>query len=372
MSPLRKRAGAKPILTTAYEWLNANIQPISWAITATTFAQNPALQKKHGERGRLKCGEDNLYHLHYLAEALINDSPKMFVDYIGWAKIMLGSRGIDPAGLGENLKAMAHVLELKSPPSCRKIFTRLINSATAQLPNLPETLPSFIDPGKPLADLANSYLTSLLLLNREEATSLVLSKLASDLTIRDIFHHVIYPVQQEVGRLWQENRITVLQEHYCTAATDLLITRIKRGFIGVPRAVTALALCPDGEEHSLGIKMFSDLLESDGWKSVFIGPKCPTADVLKYLQAHATDLIAISVTTPLSFAKTRQLTGEIKSLLLEHAPLIIVGGAALNSGPDVWKYLGADAVASDSSEGVEIANQLAARRKDSGAPVTGT
>jgi methanogenic corrinoid protein MtbC1 len=358
MSPPRTKISEKPVATVAHKWLNANIQLLAEAITAHTFAKTPELQAKYGSRGRLKCEEDTLYHLHYLSEALANDSPQMFVDYTGWAKIMLVSRGIDPADLAENLKGMSQILLQKAPPKCRWIFTRFVDSALTQLPKLPESLPSFIDPERPFAELADSYLKSLLLLNRGEAISLVLRRIESGLSVGDLFRHVIHPVQQEVGRLWQENRITVLQEHYCTAATDLLITRLKRSYIGVPRSVTALALCPDGEEHSLAIKMFSDLLESDGWKVVFIGPKCPTSDVLKHIKTNPTDLVAISVATPLSLARARQLIAEIRSLSLEKTPSIIVGGAALKAKRNLRKNLEADAAAIDLSEGVDIANRL--------------
>jgi methanogenic corrinoid protein MtbC1 len=73
-------------------------------------------------------------------------------------------------------------------------------------------------------------------------------------------------------------------------------------------------------------------------------------------------LVAISIATPLNLAKTKQLIAEIKSLPVEQTPSIIMGGAALNARSDLWKYLGADAVASDLSEGIEIANQLVASR----------
>jgi methanogenic corrinoid protein MtbC1 len=285
----------------------------------------------------------------------------MFIDYVGWAKIMLHSRGIDPASLGDNLESMADVLQLKSPRSCRSTFAEFVRSASAQLPKLPDTLPSFIDANSPFSELADFYLKSLLLLNRDAAISLVLRRLEIGLTIQDLFKHVIYPVQREVGRLWQENRITVLQEHYCTAATDLLIARLKHKTRGVPRHVTALAVCPDGEEHSLGIKMFSDLLESDGWRAAYIGPKCPTTDVLQHLVAYSVDFVAISVATPLNLGKAKDLIKRIKSL--QHPPLILIGGAVLNSNPELWKHLAADGAAPDVSDGVDIANRLVAQRK---------
>lgn len=331
-------------------------------ITTRVFALHPELRKKYGERGRKKCEEDTVYHLHYLSEALANNSKKMFVNYIGWAKIMLWSRGIDAEGLADNLEAMAQVLRVKSPRNCRSILSRFVHLSSAQFGRLPQTLPSFIDPLNPLAELADSYLKSLLLLNGEDAISLVLRQLKSGLNVTDFFRYLVYPVQQEVGRLWQENQITVVQEHYCTATTDSLINRLTRSFVGVPRSVRALAVCPPGEQHSLGIKMFSELLETDGWKVAYIGPNCPIVDLLKHIRTQAPDLVALSVTTALNLGTTRELITGIRSLSLERTPVIVVGGAVVNSNPELWEQLEADGTARDVSEGVEIANRLVAQR----------
>src|SRR5215469_12316356 len=109
MSPLKKRTNRKPIRSVATEWLNSNLQSVAGAITAKAFARDRELQKEYGELGRRKYEEDTAYHLHYLSEALANNSPKMFVEYVGWAKIMLCSRGIALKNLAQNLDAMAQV-----------------------------------------------------------------------------------------------------------------------------------------------------------------------------------------------------------------------------------------------------------------------
>lgn len=142
----RKEGGKKgPTVTLAGEWLDANVLRLAEAITERTFANNPQLQVKYGERGRLKCEQDAIYHLHYLYESLANDEARIFVDYTGWAKIMLRSRGIDPADLRENLEGMADVMGLKAPRRFRSVFLKFIDAALTELPDLPETLPSFID-----------------------------------------------------------------------------------------------------------------------------------------------------------------------------------------------------------------------------------
>jgi hypothetical protein len=72
-------------------------------------------------------------------------------------------------------------------------------------------------------------------------------------------------------------------------------------------------------------------------------------------------LVAISVATPLNLSKTRDLITRIKSL--EHPPSILIGGAAVNSNPELWKHLAADGASADVSDGVDMANRLVRQRK---------
>ena len=353
-----KLSPAPTTFQTAAEWLGENIPAIATEITERHFLLHPELSEKYGPRGRKKCIEDAVFHLHYLAEAVAANSAKSFCDYVAWAKVMLISRGIDWRELAANLEQMARVLRGNAPPEHQPVFDSMIEVAVADLPAFPERLPGFIGPGEPFANLANAYLEALLLLDREKAIQKVLEAIEAQVSLSDLFNHVISPVQREIGRLWQQNQITVLQEHYCTATTELVIARIRKDFIGNKRLVRALALCPEDEEHSLGIKMFAELLESDGWNVTYIGGKVPERDVLKHLTSHKTELVAVSVATALNLSKMRQLITAIRQLPLVPHPSILAGGAALLSDDNLWKTMGADAFAPNLPEGLDMANKL--------------
>src|SRR5207237_10418581 len=100
----------------------------------------------------------------------------------------------------------------------------------------------------------------------------------SGLTVADLFQHVISPVQHEIGRLWQQNRITVIQEHYCTAAIESLITQLRRTVLRRERDVTAVSLCPGNEDNCLALTMYTDLLRADGWKVIYSGARSPVRE----------------------------------------------------------------------------------------------
>lgn len=365
MSP---RSKSTSLHTAAYDWLLDNIESLASGVTGKLFAANPELDRKYGRRGRMKCLEDTKYHLLYLAEAVAGHSVLVFQNYAGWAKIMLHSRGVAPADLAANLEMIADKIAEQAPPVFRRLLLEPIRSATAALPTKPENVPSFINSNNPWADLANEYLKLLLVLRREEGLSLISRRLDSGLPIRELVEYVVKPVQQEVGRLWQENRITVIQEHYCTAANDILLSGLRHKAQGLQRSVTALAVCAEGEQHCLGLRIFADMLRSDGWKVVYAGPNCPISDVLKQISDTRPNLVAISSTTPLSVGNARHLINNIRSNPSDRSPSILFGGAVLRSNPELRDSIGADACETSVPDGLDAANRLAAR---SGARTSG-
>src|SRR5438128_4229664 len=108
----RHKESSHPLLVapSASQWVNENVNSLAEEITEHQFLARPALLEKYGLKGKQKCKEDAAFHLHYLSEAVSADSAKIFADYIGWAKIMLASRGIEGRHLEHTLAAMKRVV----------------------------------------------------------------------------------------------------------------------------------------------------------------------------------------------------------------------------------------------------------------------
>ena len=93
-------------------------------------------------KARLRCVEDNRFHLHYLAASIQSGNPQMFSDYCGWVKVVLGKRGIAAFHLKENLEHWKAALLASAPepaPVERNIESisrgHAAAPATASVPN---------------------------------------------------------------------------------------------------------------------------------------------------------------------------------------------------------------------------------------------
>src|SRR5580698_7064522 len=143
---------------------------------------SPALQERYGEKGRTKCLEDARYHLQYLSEAVGAREPALFVHYVTWAKTMLVARKIPVEDLMANLEVMLDVLGKELPTSMRSPAVDYVKSAIGSL-TLANQNSSFLDPAKPLAELAHQYLSALLRYDRNSASALILGAVENKVSI---------------------------------------------------------------------------------------------------------------------------------------------------------------------------------------------
>lgn len=95
--------------------------------------------------------------------------------------------------------------------------------------------------------------------------------------MKSIYLEVLQPVQREIGNLWQTNEVSVAQEHYCTAATQLIMGRLYPYLHLAPRnGKRVVVACVGGELHEVGARMVADILEMEGWDSYYLGANTPT------------------------------------------------------------------------------------------------
>ena len=92
--------------------------------------------------------------------------------------------------------------------------------------------------------------------------------------LKDIYLNVFQETQKETGRLWQLSKITVAQEHFITAATQLIMAQLYTYlFTSEKKNKTIIVSCVQGELHEIGARMVADLFEMDGWNSYYFGAK---------------------------------------------------------------------------------------------------
>jgi methanogenic corrinoid protein MtbC1 len=213
------------------------------------------------------------------------------------------------------------------------------------------------DAATSLVALADRYLQALLSRDRDEASRLVSEALAAGTPLADLYTGVFRPSQRELGRLWQVDRVSIAQEHYCTAATQMIMSRLYAGVFSAPRRGTQLlAATVTGNLHELGIRMVVDLFELAGWDTVYLGAQTPEV-IQAAVIARRPPIVALSAALPMHLPAVERVVRALRAEPACAGTLITVGGRAFHSDPELWRRIGADGSAEEAEGLIAWADQ---------------
>jgi len=180
-----------------------------------------------------------------------------------------------------------------------------------------------------------AYLRATLAGNHGEALRVALDEgLHAGVSPSALQLRMILPAQREVGRLWQENVISVAQEHLATAVSQLVLSHL---YPHLPRphgnGTRVLVACVEGELHDMGARMGADFLEMAGFEVRFLGANVPVARLVEAMREEAPQLLGLSATMHFHLPALREAIGAVRSV----APMlpIVVGGGLCEAVPSL-------------------------------------
>ncbi|HVZ59657.1 MAG TPA: cobalamin-dependent protein [Terriglobales bacterium] len=328
------------------------------------YLSHPQLMKHYGANGREKCLEDANYHLAQLADAMDAGAPSLFASYVGWVKILLGKRGVPTEEVARYLEMSRTTLGERLKGEAGSLAVEYLSAGLAELPSLPMDIPTFLVKGAPHVELARRYLDLLLKGDRHTASQMILGSASSGIPVKELYLHVFQPAQYEVGRLWEINEIGIAQEHYCTAATQFIISQLYPYiFSREHSAGTLVATCVAGDLHEIGVRMVADFFEMDGWNTFYLGGNTPCRSVIETVVQRRAWVLGISAMISFDLSAVKELIRAVRAHSECGDVKILVGGWPFLAAPGLWRKLGADGTATNAQEAIILANQLCMERR---------
>lgn len=171
-------------------------------------------------------------------------------------------------------------------------------------------------------------------------------------------HEVIKDAQREIGRLWQEDRITIAQEHMATAISQVALGHVyQRMTPAAANGKKVLVACVEGELHDFPARLVADALDLAGFEVRYLGASVPIDSLLLMIDKEKPDLLALSVTMSFNVTALRTAVAKIRAHVKGPLP-IAVGGGACAGDRSLTAELGADLTGADAAELVENARSL--------------
>jgi methanogenic corrinoid protein MtbC1 len=337
---------------------------LSEAIVARQYELQAPFWERFGKRGLEKSIRDSDYHLAYLEEAIAAADPTLFIDYVIWVKRLFAGLGFPDDALVVTLECTRDVLQERLSPEMMAVVRPYLETSLSQLQTESVTIPSFLQEELSLTALARQYMNALQQGERHRASQLILAAVEDGIDVKEIYLHVFQPVQYEIGWLWQSNQITVAEEHFFTAATQLVMAQLYPHIFSTEKIGRRLvATCVGNELHEIGIRMVADFFEMAGWDTYYLGANTPTGSILQTIEERQADLLAISATMTFHVSVVAELINRVRAAESGQQVKILVGGYPFNISAELWQRLGADGTARNAQDAIDLANQLVTTKK---------
>lgn len=113
-----------------------------------------------------------------------------------------------------------------------------------------------------------------------------------------MIHKVLVPMMIEVGKRWHSGKLSIGQEHYIS---QFVLQRCHSFYHLFPIDASlpkVLAFNPSGENHQVGLLLFSLFLRQRGVEVLFLGPDTPYETIDQILETQPIGSVCISITNP--------------------------------------------------------------------------
>jgi MerR family transcriptional regulator, light-induced transcriptional regulator len=184
------------------------------------------------------------------------------------------------------------------------------------------------------ARLSRLYLEALRAGDGPGAYRVALRALREGMSMPGLYQRVIAPAMHEIGTLWELGALTVADEHMATELTNRVLAALRpaprvegsggeAGEAGKSRAVLAAI---EGERHALGLRMAADILEDNGFETVYLGADVPTDALLQAVAVMTPDLVVLAATMPELGSRLEEVAATVRE---SHPQVeLLIGGQA--------------------------------------------
>ncbi|MGQ9856132.1 MAG: cobalamin B12-binding domain-containing protein [Fervidobacterium sp.] len=300
------------------------------------------------------CRKDVYYHTSFLIQAINLDSKPLFEDYTRWVFELFKSLGIPFESYVTSLNYILTVMNDTVGESIAKVARNFVNDSI----EFYKKEEKVIQDSNPLQDYKEQYKKLLLQGDRRSASRLIDELISKRVGVKEIYNCIFKESLYDIGLLWQTGKINVAQEHFFTAATQMIMTQLYPYiFTHQKNGHTIVGACASGELHEIGVRMVCDLLEMDGYDTHFLGANTPAQGIADYAYLKRAKAILLSVTLSINLESLRKTIEVLRADDRLKGLKIIVGGRPFAIDPELYVKVGADYSTTDIEELKRIVEQ---------------
>lgn len=205
--------------------------------------------------------------------------------------------------------------------------------------------------------ILEKYLRALLSGDRVSCRLVIEETLKNGIPAHQVYVDIIWPVMVEIDRLYRESRIDSAQEAFASRINRTIVNQLQNKLPRRHEKFKKIVICTaTNEQAELGGQMLTDLFESDGWETRFLGGTVCHDDILAFIHTYHPDILLLYGMNGSDAPIIRQLIDTIREINAWPNMRIMLSGGVFNRAEGLWEEIGADLHAENASQAVEIAD----------------
>lgn len=329
------------------------------AVTDRLYTNHGSLYETFGARGRAACKEDIGYHLEFIGAALEFGSTDVLVNYLRWLASVLRSRHIPDEHLALSLDYLVEAIGVRLSEADAAALELVVAKAKGTLLDDAAGATPYIAAMPSAWEECDAFQEALVSGDRLKALEIFRQVITAGRGFVDTEVHLVQPTFYRIGEAWQENKVSVAQEHIATTIAHSILAREFAHAQPEPRVNRkAVLACVEGNHHALGLQMVADAFELQGWEVRNIGANTPTSALVRFVREDDPHLVGLSAAMPHHLPAARGAIARLHSELGEACPPLMLGGYAINQFEPLSTMLGADFTGADARAAAETGSGI--------------
>ncbi|MEJ2636725.1 MAG: helix-turn-helix domain-containing protein [Calditrichia bacterium] len=168
--------------------------------------------------------------------------------------------------------------------------------------------------------------------NRDKLQQVLNGLYLAQYPLHQIYDRLITPVLYRVGDLWEQEKLSIVEEHIASQTIRDCVIRLQ-GIIRLPRRKSGKALCLNfsHEMHSMALKLVEHILELRGYKVFYSGQNTPFLQIERVFENYHPDRVYVSGTILANTAELQSEFDKMCELCSNYGTKLYVGGRVFDT-----------------------------------------
>lgn len=139
---------------------------------------------------------------------------------------------------------------------------------------------------------------------------------------------VVVPFVREIGEMWHDGKIRIVQEHLATATIRQVMSNLLAFTVAPASAPIFVAATTSGQHHEIGALLAAAIAAGEGWRAVYLGADLPGEEIAAAAERLRARAVGVSIVFPADSVAIEPDLRALSQALGTRIPVFVGGEGA--------------------------------------------